>query len=793
MMKKKYTQVGLLAFIFLSLVTPLLGQVQLPSRKAPIVLASNQTISCAWRDTLISIDLMANISYQIDKDADWLNVINKENSNTLHIKVAENFNSKERMGSLFLQSEDKLYKEIITITQGKINFEDFVRRDRQVKVSSGTASSFQSGSNLDKSFDGDLSTMYHSNWSNGGSNYFPITLTYQFKNVDSINYLVYNPRQTGGNGHFKEVEIQYTTAENPNFTKFGDFDFKGDNASKRIEFPNALVHPTAIRFIVKSGAGDGQGFAACAEMQFFQKTQQDEDFTIFKDDLWTELREDVTEEEINACNNMLARYLGLGILNGTYAKDFRVNSFEPVYDPNKLGQILHIGNGYSRFQHVTGIVMKPGVNVILVDGLKEGSSVGLRVAKLYAPEQEEANDWGLHTEYIPLTEGVNVVTKSNSWTGLAYVDYYFDNPENENTIKIHFVNGVVNGYFDSSKDTNEDWDRLLNNAVYPVFDAVGRYSQLAYPVEDLRRYAPSKGLELVGVYDTLVYKQQEIIGLKKYNRIPKNKIFARVNYGYYMFRDGNGVAFKYDTMSRVASPDNMKEGDEDACWGFSHEVGHVHQLEPYLSWGGLGETSNNICSRYCTQALGYNNRLANAFTSSIKNLMDNASAGKQSASRAEGGMSDTKIYSIKENPDLAMSYLEVDVFERLVPFWRLQCYFVNNGYKDFYPDLYERMRTTEERYPEMATLSRHENVVPYQFNFIKEACLLTKMNLYPYFEAYGFFRLLTLTYGDYGTFTYRMTAEMRDTFKAELDALVQEGVIREMTDEELHAMIHAEE
>lgn len=210
--------------------------------------------------------------------------------------------------------------------------------------------------------------------------------------------------------------------------------------------------------------------------------------------------------------------------------------------------------------------------------------------------------------------------------------------------------------------------------------------------------------------------------------------------------------------------------------------------------GGLGETSNNICSRYCTQVYGYKNRLAAAFEKAEKNFLEDGMAGKVSGVRRSSGMADSVICAAKgPKADYALSYLEVDVFERLVPFWKLQCYFVKNGKPDFYPDLYEKMRRSEEEHPELAQLSRSENVVPFQLNFVRGASEVAGINLYPYFEAFGFFRLLKLTYGDYGTYHYHLTAEMRDAFKAEMDQMVRDGKLRALTDAELQAMLHAEE
>lgn len=53
-----------------------------------------------------------------------------------------------------------------------------------------------------------------------------------------------------------------------------------------------------------------------------------------------------------------------------------------------------------------------------------------------------------------------------------------------------------------------------------------------------------------------------------------------MNFNYYMFRDGDGVAYLGNdgTMRMVTDPENVLKGD--ARWGFSHEVGHVMQMRP---------------------------------------------------------------------------------------------------------------------------------------------------------------------------------------------------------------------
>lgn len=55
----------------------------------------------------------------------------------------------------------------------------------------------QGGSEITKAYDGNLTTMYHSNWS---LNAMPDTVDFYFVGVKSINKVDYTPRQSGPNG-----------------------------------------------------------------------------------------------------------------------------------------------------------------------------------------------------------------------------------------------------------------------------------------------------------------------------------------------------------------------------------------------------------------------------------------------------------------------------------------------------------------------------------------------------------------------------------------------------------------
>ncbi len=623
------------------------------------------------------------------------------------------------------------------IKQSGNSLADYVKGDTKVAVSNATTTSNNRRiESIEKSFDGDFATMYHSAYDNSSASYFPITLTYNFKDADKIDYLIYNPRQDGVNGRFKEVDVQYKLKGQTDFTSYSSFNFGGSSSASCISFDGGLVHPESIRLIVKSGVGDGNGFASCVEMEFFKATTEvDSAFSIFADKLMTTLKPGITQKKVDKISNLFVKTLATQILSGKYSLDYRLAGYKAYKNPSTLGEELHIGDGYSQYENMTGIYLPKGKHVVIVDNLGKGKQLSLWIPRLTNPDS-----WGIENVGFALKNGMNVINNT-SWDGLAYLNYYSETPAKENVVKVHFPLAAVNGYFDITKNNDQDFNQLLDSAVGPILDCRGRHIQVMYPVSGLKQYAYGRGVELISNYDSLVTRQYRIIGLEKYKKVPDNRILARVNHAYYMFRDGNGVAYKYDVMKLVADPKVVISGDP--CWGFSHEVGHVHQLRKYLSWGGLGETSNNIVSMYVTRSFGVKSRLTPYYQPARDSII-----GRN------------------------ISYLQdKDVFRRLVPFWQLQLYFASEkgGYKDFYPDLYELLRHTEELEPALKTGSH--NLTEYQLNFVKKACQVSKTDLTDFFQKWGFFYIGSFTIDDYGAYTYTMTQTQVDACKAEIAAM----------------------
>ena len=365
--------------------------------------------------------------------------------------------------------------------------------------------------------------------------------------------------------------------------------------------------------------------------------------------------------------------------------------------------------------------------------------------------------------------------------------------------------------------------------------------------------------QYIAVMDSLVQWEHDILGFTKYNRQPKNRTFAYVNYTYYMFQGGLGVSFHRDQESRVLNCNKLVNGDDDAIWGLSHEWGHQHQMHPYFCWKGVNEVSNNMNSYYNIMKMGYRtsdkiNHWPNArrhflddetytdidkdghiiydattsqireacYTEAMKSKLDWNPDYKALAIDARN------ITKVVDNKLRARTINEVGVGETLCPFIMLYVYFTKNGCPDFGPDLYESLRqmsqdggsTVEktggydkyelvamaqnnnandalaklnELYPTSVwcnyiTEEHHgtwENNMPYILNFIRKTSRLSGYNLFPYFEKWGFLRQVATYIGDYGNGFQIFPEAAYNEFKADMDALVDAGVLRPLSDEKV--------
>ncbi len=596
----------------------------------------------------------------------------------------------------------------------------------KIQPSGGFASNFQLHEGIEKSFDGDFTTIYHSHWT---KTLFPVTLQYNFKNIDRIDYLIYHPRQDATNGLFKQVEIWYVTNKQKRI-KLGDYDFGGKSVPMRIDFTKPLIKPASIELIVKSGLGDNEtGFASCAEMEFFrQHPEKNFDLTaIFSNNLCTKLRSDITQQEIERIPNNTIKNLVHSLVDEKVPGDFRVAEFKPFQHPDIMAKTNKTG-AYSLRDNPTGIAVAKGEELLVFVEDLHGQSISILVQNL---------DKGFGGTSYPLKNGVNLFTMADE--GLAYV-VYLTETATEPPVKMFFASGTINGYFDSQKHVTKDWKMLLDkNASYKYFDVLGKYSHLTFPSEDFRKYTPD-GLALINTYDRIVRLQHEFMGLYKYNRLFRNRIYLHVDYSsMWMYATSYHTGYNIQTMSRICDVNKLLTSE---IWGPAHEIGHVNQTRPGMKWQGMTEVTNNIYSLYLQTEFGNPSRIMNE---PIKDY---------------GNRYNMALKTIVEK-GIAHN-IASDVFCKLVPFWQLKLYVHDVlGNHDFYKDIYEQVRVN----PDPASEGEC------QLNFVKYACEIANLDLTDFFRSWGFLTPIDLMVNDYGKIRFIITQEQIDAVLKEIGSM----------------------
>lgn len=477
------------------------------------------------------------------------------------------------------------------------------------------------------------------------------------------------------------------------------------------------------------------------------------DIAVFGDLAATHLKKGVRKRNIRRMKNPVLKELASKMNKEQYNPGLKLAEYEPYLHPKVLGERMRIGDGFSKYEGITGLILDEGENIIFV-GETNGNDIKLiipdwtRKAPVgIKPEQDPAG-WGLHSKTYELKEGANIVDIEK--TGHAYIQYFtIDNPENHKPITVHFPTAKVNGYFDINRgDTNSDFSALLDNAISPIMDIRGKYTQVAFPVDSLKRFAYDRGVDLINNFDTIAALQREFIGWKKEGISPKNRVLARINYHYYMFRDVDGVAYIDWAMRLVADPESIIKGDP--CWGFSHELGHVLQMRPQLTWGGMTEVSNNILTLYSTTMLGNKSRIfaENRYEEARETILDK-------------GISYMSFPGENEDGNQYGGGKNTDVFQRLVPFWQLHLYFSEHGYPDFYPDLMIAMRNQEP----LGGGDRSKDYLN-MLEFCRLASEVSKTDLTEFFDRWGFFYVGELDINDYGRYRYNILEEEVNATKA---------------------------
>lgn len=454
---------------------PLMAQVKLSSEAFPVIVAPHSQ-SVSYSERTLCYDITSNVDYTVTSDADWVSV-RKADNGVVYVHVQYNKLGEERTAHVVFANEDSKLSETLTITQSRNESFKELPKDIQVSVASATANTTNSGYGIEKTYDNNESTFWHSQWQPSNfvvSETNPAILTYNFKNVDHIDYIEYVTRQDGNsNGNFGKVAVYAKCGSETTYTLITTVDL-GNSGGPIALGTTGLDDVKSIQLKVLSAANNN---ASCAEMRFMKYNSEAVDYNaLFTDNSMSALKEGVTKEQIQTIKYDFIRDLALGLLDKSYDKNYRVGEYTAKLSYVTQSNIWNApGKYYDQRQGVTGINITKGQHAIAVSGLPEGKSVPMIVTAWYVGKDGSNFDGGNPQSFsYSLHNGLNFVNYNFDYDGLAYICYYADaNPELQPKLTVHFINGDVNGYLSQDK-TNDEMHELTANAKNVCMDVLGK-------------------------------------------------------------------------------------------------------------------------------------------------------------------------------------------------------------------------------------------------------------------------------------------------------------------------------
>ena len=685
----------------------------------------------------ISITTNLNVDNWEAKVTDkWLRATQFKNS--LKISVDANIGSNRRTANVKVSSATKHYT--ITVTQYSAS-DIVIEEDIQVKPYAGKASEEETDPDrsIEHSFDdkfiADGGVPYHSKW--GQSADFPVILEYYFEGNTDIDYFIYHTNS--GNGTFGKFNVYTQTKENTEYVHQGSYDFNMRN-SPSIASLKTPVKATKVKFEVHSGKN---GYVSCDEMQFFKKnkknTLEEQLLTVFTDITCSEIKPDVTQEQIEALPEFFIQTAS-ALKDDSYnkwEKEFRIREYCPYSSADEWADKL-MTRKYGDLDNPTGIYVNEGDEVVVLVGNTHGQSISIQnigeeTSKGYA--QTSVNG-----DIYPLKEGVNKLTAKQ--TGMLFVMYNtnIQNPDAQ-PIKIHIPlgGGKVCGFFSLKEhQTNEKYKELIDKADYKYFCVIGNAIILYFHHKQLKAAVPYDILSSIELWDNMSQWQQELMGIEDVH--PKqmnNHIFAISPEGGYMWASEGRIGFVYTVLGDILRKSYLMASRNS--WGPAHEIGHVHQGA--INWASTTESSNNLFSNYTIYKFGQN------CSRGTELAVPEYAANVKKATLVFRRCVENKAWC-----DFGTDYQGEDPEMHARMNWQLWNYYHRCGYNpQFFPTLFKLMR--ENR---VSTQDPGEN----QMMYARMACRAANENLTDFFERWGFFVPISMKVNQYGTYNYIVTDAM---------------------------------
>ncbi|MDR0892671.1 MAG: M60 family metallopeptidase [Mediterranea sp.] len=697
----------------------------------------------------VSITVTANVPYQATPptDADWLSEIAATRGMTDHpyryrALPNESYDSRSATFVYTAQGVEGVSATAIVSQQaleGNLS-QVAVEGDFKIKVQNAEDNGHQSGSGIDKTYDGDRGTTNHFHTPWDFPNTWPAVLQYYFDGKDDMDYIDYYPRN--GNGNFGTFKLYVATQAEPDYRLYGSYDFYMKSAVSRINFSERLKNVTKVKFEVTSGAA---GFASCAEMEFYRKNDtpppiNDLLLSVFTDLSCSTLKEGVTSEQINKLPGYFAQ-LAFAIRNDTYdpwERKFRLQDYKPYSIPEEWAAKLMTGK-YSNLDNPTGIYVNPGDSVVVLVGDTHKQQVAIQCIgdKTTSTKENditiEYQQTASNGETFFLKEGVNKVGFSKA--GMLFVMYNTNlTSPDAKPIRIHIPpkSGHVSGFYDYDSDHNNDtYKELIGKSDYKYFCARGKRIIFYFHRTNMLNAVPYDMNSAIELWDDFVAWEQELMGIDDVHPSQFNNHFFAISceHGAYMWASDYQIGFTLGTLPDIMTKASVL-AEKGRGWGPGHEMGHVHQKA--INWPTCTDSSNNLFANYLVYKMGkYGSR--------------GVEIGTIAKSRCEY----KEAWAAMQDSPSTISVHEI----HMRMYWQLWNYYHRCG---FMPDFWQQMFKALRADP----LNGDDDPGAAQMKFAKTASRIANEDLTDFFDFWGFLQPFDGKVNDYGEHNYKVTQSM---------------------------------
>ena len=411
-----------------------------------------------------------------------------------------------------------------------------------------------------------------------------------------------------------------------------------------------------------------------------------------------------------------------------YEKDFRIHNYKPYSDANYWNEKM-MSSGGSFMGNPTGIYAESfdtKLYVFVDDDVPSD-------ATLYIACCEENDIISSPKTGQKLVKGLNIVDGTKN--ALYYILYIADTKPMTKTlsewpdIKIHIEGGTVNGYYDVSRHSDDDYKAILNAATLNRFTVRGGHSLYHLKTATFKNVFPNSIDKSIAWFDSVAVWQKNLMGMTEEVALGKKAGYPWYLTGgeaiYPIYYNNPNFAIQGDGEAYAHSSAYLTSYNSEYCiktclntlnpemddWCAGHECGHNNQQAINLEGGT--EVSNNLFSNLVRYLGGLNTSVGSPLSTVMEEFA-------------------------RHEP---FYFREVD--SQLRMYWNLYLYY-HLGQKNtsFYPELFKALRKDK------LTLNNSTNNNNGGLKFVRKVCEVAQEDLTDFFTIWGFFEPIRRTIFD---------------------------------------------